>query len=398
MHVIVGVTGGIAAYKATSIIRLLTEAGHTVKVIPTDNALRFIGATTLEAISHNSVDSNLYTDVADVKHIKLAQDADLVIIAPATASFIARLANGIADDLLGNVLLATKAPVVIAPAMHTEMWFHPATVANIQTLVARGVHLIEPAEGRLTGSDTGTGRLPEPEVIVEAALSAIGRRDLVGKNFLITTGGTYETIDPVRFIGNRSSGKQGIAIATAAHRRGANVTLIAANVTEALPSDLNAISIENAEQLRDAVISNLGKNDCLVMAAAVSDYRVANPSASKLKKSVTGPSFSIELVENPDVLALATTEIQNRSLTTLSVGFAAETAGSEDHLVDLAREKLATKGCDVIVANDVSNGAVFGTDENTVAILTAKGGSFAASGSKARVAEQILDVISDMLV
>ena len=263
MHVIVGVTGGIAAYKATSIIRLLTEAGHTVKVIPTDNALRFIGATTLEALSHNSVDSNLYTDVADVKHIKLAQDADLVIIAPATASFIARLANGIADDLLGNVLLATKAPVVIAPAMHTEMWFHPATVANIQTLVARGVHLIEPAEGRLTGSDTGTGRLPEPEVIVEAALSAIGRRDLVGKNFLITAGGTYETIDPVRFIGNRSSGKQGIAIATAAHRRGAHVTLIAANVMEALPSHLEVISIENAEQLRDSVISNLGKNDCL---------------------------------------------------------------------------------------------------------------------------------------
>jgi phosphopantothenoylcysteine decarboxylase/phosphopantothenate--cysteine ligase len=398
MHVIVGVTGGIAAYKATGIIRLLTEAGHTVKVIPTENALRFIGATTLEALSHNSVDSNLYTDVADVKHIKLAQEADLVIVAPATASFIARFANGIADDLLVNVLLATKAPVVIAPAMHTEMWFHPATVVNIQTLVARGVLLIEPTEGRLTGSDTGTGRLPEPAAIVDAALSAIGRRDLLGKNFLITAGGTHENIDPVRFIGNRSSGKQGLAIASAAHRRGANVTLIAANVTEALPSDVKVIAIENADQLQEAVISNLGKIDCLVMAAAVSDYRVVNPSASKLKKRITGPSFSIEMVENPDVLALATAEIQNRSLPTISVGFAAETANSSDHLEELAREKLASKACDVIVANSVSNGAVFGADENTVSILTAKGGSFSASGSKARVAEQILDVISDMLV
>ena len=397
MHVIVGVTGGIAAYKVTSIIRLLAEAGHSVKVIPTENALRFIGATTLEALSHNSVDADLYTDVADVKHIALAQEADLVIVAPATAAFLARYANGIADDLLGNVLLATSAPVVIAPAMHTEMWHHPATVANVKTLESRGVRVIEPASGRLTGNDSGPGRLPEPEIIVEQALQSIGRRDLVGKSFLVTAGGTHEKIDPVRFIGNRSSGKQGTAIAVAAQRRGASVTLIAANSDLPLPESIRTIRVETADELQAAVLENLHGTDCLVMAAAVSDYRADLPSDTKLKKSALGETFTLKLVANPDVLVAATTEIKLHHLKTLSVGFAAETAQSAENLDDLAREKLASKGCDVIVANNVSNGMVFGTDSNAVTILTAKGSAFSASGTKHRVAEQLLDVISDML-
>lgn len=397
MHVIVGVTGGIAAYKATGIIRILSEAGHTVKVIPTQNALRFIGATTLEALSHNSVDADLYTDVADVKHVALAQEADLVIIAPATASFLARYATGLADDLLGNVLLATKAPVVVAPAMHTEMWQHAATVANVQTLIRRGIQIIEPDTGRLTGSDSGPGRLPEPEDIVEQALKAIGRRDLEGKAFLVTAGGTHENIDPVRFVGNRSSGKQGIAIAEAAQRRGAAVTLILANSETKPSANVTLISVETAGQLQEAVLENLAKNDCLVMAAAVSDYRVSNPSDTKLKKQVLGESFSLDFVANPDVLALATAQIKKQNLKVLSVGFAAETAESEDQLSLFAQTKLAAKGCDVMVANNVSDGAVFGSDHNTVSILTAKGRAFSASGTKQRVAEQLLDVISDML-
>lgn len=397
MHVIVGVTGGIAAYKVTSIIRLLAEAGHSVKVIPTENALRFIGATTLEALSHNSVDADLYTDVADVKHIALAQEADLVIVAPATAAFLARYANGIADDLLGNVLLATSAPVVIAPAMHTEMWQHPATVANVNTLESRGVRVIEPASGRLTGNDSGPGRLPEPEIIVEQALQSIGSRDLVGKSFLVTAGGTHEKIDPVRFIGNRSSGKQGTAIAVAAQRRGASVTLIAANSDLPLPESIRTIRVETADELQAAVLENLHGTDCLVMAAAVSDYRADLPSDTKLKKSALGETFTLKLVANPDVLVAATTEIKLHHLKILSVGFAAETAQSAENLDDLAREKLASKGCDVLVANNVSNGMVFGTDSNAVTILTAKGSAFSASGTKHRVAEQLLDVISDML-
>ncbi|MEY4492389.1 MAG: hypothetical protein RL085_800, partial [Actinomycetota bacterium] len=229
-RIVLGVTGGIAAYKATAIIRLLTEAGHSVKVIPTQNALRFIGATTLEALSHNAVDPDLYTDVDSVKHIALAQEADLVIVAPATASFLARLASGVADDLLGNTLLATTAPVLVAPAMHTEMWFNAATQANVATLTSRNITILEPDAGRLTGEDSGVGRLPEPEVIVETALGLLQTQDLIGQHFVITAGGTQEPIDPVRYIGNHSSGKQGIAIAKAAAHRGAKVTLIGANI------------------------------------------------------------------------------------------------------------------------------------------------------------------------
>lgn len=396
MHVIVGITGGIAAYKATNIIRLLTEAGHTVKVIPTQNALRFIGATTLEALSHNTVDADLYTDVESVKHVSLGQEADLVIVAPASAAFLGRFAAGIADDLLGNTLLVTKAPIVLAPAMHSEMWQNLATSENVSTLAKRGVHILEPALGRLTGEDSGIGRLPEPEQIVEFALSKIARQDLAGKRFLITAGGTREEIDPVRFIGNKSSGKQGISIALEAVARGASVTLIAANI-DAIPAELKNIEIvQNAKQLNEKLNEHLANHDVLVMAAAIADFRVLNPATTKLKRSELGDHLQLELVANEDILANAVQRIQSENLSVLSVGFAAETASGSQQLEDLAKHKLEKKGCDMIVANNVSNGAVFDSETNDVLILTKSGRSLAAHGSKRLVAAELLDVIADL--
>ena len=396
MHVIVGITGGIAAYKATNIIRLLTEAGHTIKVIPTQNALRFIGATTLEALSHNTVDADLYTDVESVKHVSLGQEADLVIVAPASAAFLGRFAAGIADDLLGNTLLVTKAPIVLAPAMHSEMWQNLATSENVSTLAKRGVHILEPSVGRLTGEDSGIGRLPEPEQIVEFALSKIARQDLAGKRFLITAGGTREEIDPVRFIGNKSSGKQGISIALEAVARGASVTLIAANI-DAIPAELKNIEIvQNAKQLNEKLNEHLANHDVLVMAAAIADFRVLNPATSKLKRSELGDHLQLELVANEDILANAVQRIQSENLSVLSVGFAAETASGSQQLEDLAKHKLEKKSCDMIVANNVSNGAVFDSETNDVLILTKSGRSLAAHGSKRLVAAELLDVIADL--
>jgi phosphopantothenoylcysteine decarboxylase / phosphopantothenate---cysteine ligase len=393
MRVVVGITGGIAAYKATSIVRLLTEAGHTVKVVPSQNALRFIGAATLEALSHNAVDPDLFTDVADVKHIEIAKSADLVIVAPATASFIARTAAGIADDLLGNVMLATNAPVVIAPAMHTEMWLNSATVNNIQTLRERGITVIEPASGRLTGEDSGVGRLPEPEEIVEQALRALPAGDLTGRSILITAGGTQEAIDPVRFIGNRSSGKQGLAIASEAVRRGARVTLIASNIEEIPEGVGTVIEARTALDVAQAVNEQLTKHDVLVMAAAIADYRIENQSNLKLKRAELGTRISLDLVANPDILKTTVERIKAEGLKVISVGFAAETAGSEDALTRLAQRKLIEKGCDILVANDVSGGAVFGSDSNSVLILTATGSATGRSGSKKATANQLLDML-----
>lgn len=397
MRVVVGITGGIAAYKATSIVRLLTEAGHTVKVVPSQNALRFIGATTLEALSHNTVDADLYTDVADVKHIELGKSADLVIVAPATASFIARTAAGIADDLLGNVILATNAPVVIAPAMHTEMWLNKATADNVAKLRDRGVVVIEPASGRLTGSDTGIGRLPDPEEIVEQALRALPAGDLTGRRLLITAGGTQEAIDPVRFIGNRSSGKQGIAIASEAVRRGAQVTLIASNIEEIPDGVGDVILARTALDVANAVDEHLPLHDALIMAAAIADYRIENQSPLKLKRGELGARISLDLVANPDILKSAVERIKTEGLNVVSVGFAAETAGSEDALTRLAQRKLIEKGCDILVANDVSGGSVFGSDSNSVLILTASGSATGRSGSKKATANQLLDMLVDSL-
>lgn len=397
MRVVLGVTGGIAAYKATGIIRLLTEAGHDVKVIPTANALRFIGATTLEALSHNSVDPDLYTDVESVKHVELGQSADLVIVAPATASFLARMASGLADDLLMNTLLATKAPVLVAPAMHTEMWQNPATLANVATLRSRGIEVLEPAVGRLTGADSGPGRLPEPEEIVAAALALAAPQDLTGKRLLISAGGTQEPIDPVRFLGNHSSGKQGIAIAVEASKRGALVSLIAANVNESIPDLHEVIRVSTAAELSGAIDQRLGQTDAVIMAAAVADFRVESAANKKLKRSELGDEITLKLVANPDILAGLVTRIQAERLPVASVGFAAETATSTNDLQKLAERKLEAKGCDILVANNVSGGAVFGADHNSVIVLTKTGSVTARDGSKTAIANHILDVLGQQI-
>ena len=397
MRVVLGVTGGIAAYKATGIIRLLTEAGHDVKVIPTANALRFIGATTLEALSHNSVDPDLYTDVESVKHVELGQSADLVIVAPATASFLARMASGLADDLLMNTLLATKAPVLVAPAMHTEMWQNPATLANVATLRSRGIEVLEPAVGRLTGADSGPGRLPEPEEIVAAALALAAPQDLTGKRLLISAGGTQEPIDPVRFLGNHSSGKQGIAIAVEASKRGALVSLIAANVNESIPDLHEVIRVSTAAELSGAIDERLGQTDAVIMAAAVADFRVESAANKKLKRSELGDEITLKLVANPDILAGLVTRIQAERLPVASVGFAAETATSTNDLQKLAERKLEAKGCDILVANNVSGGAVFGADHNSVIVLTKTGSVTARDGSKTAIANHILDVLGQQI-
>lgn len=393
MRVVLGVTGGIAAYKATGIIRLLTEAGHDVKVIPTANALRFIGATTLEALSHNSVDPDLYSDVESVKHVELGQTADLVIVAPATAAFLARMASGLADDLLMNTLLATKAPILVAPAMHTEMWQNAATVANVATLRERGIEILEPAVGRLTGADSGPGRLPEPEEIVAAALALSAPQDFSGKRILITAGGTQEPIDPVRYLGNHSSGKQGIALASEATKRGAKVTLIAANVSEPISAIHELVRVSTAAELEAEVLGHLNFVDAVIMAAAVADFRVETAADKKLKRSELGDEITLKLVANPDILAGLVSKIDRGGLKVVSVGFAAETALNPNDLQRLAEHKLESKGCDILVANDVSHGAVFGSERNSVLVLTKRGSVTSRDGSKAAIANHILDVL-----
>ena len=393
LRVILGITGGIAAYKATGIIRLLTEAGHSVQVIPTQNALRFIGATTLEALSHNAIDSDLYTDVESVKHVTLGQNADLVIVAPATAAFLGRFAAGIADDLLLNTLLVTNAKVVVAPAMHTEMWQHASTQNNVAVLRSRGVLVLEPASGRLTGSDTGPGRLPDPEQIVAQALSGFdAKSDWSGKRILVTAGGTQETIDPVRFIGNRSSGKQGIAFAQAAMARGATVTLIGANI-DAGSIGAQFVPVRTFSQLEAELAQRLAESDLLVMAAAVSDFRVKNPSTSKMKRA-TNQSLHLELVANSDLLAGATARIKQERLRCRTLGFAAETAANDTELVDLALMKMRSKGCDYVFANDVGRHAIFGSDSNSALLVGSAGVIASMSGTKLSIAGAFLDAIS----
>ena len=398
MRILVGVTGGIAAYKAAGVIRGFTELGHSVKVLPTQNALRFIGATTLEALSNNSVDPDLYTDVDSVKHIALAQEADLIVVAPATAAFVARFATGIADDLLLNVLLATKAKVVIAPAMHTEMWTHPATVTNIETLKARGVVVIEPAVGRLTGEDSGAGRLPEPEQIVSQSVASITDQDFAGKHIVIAAGGTREPIDSVRYIGNSSSGKQGIALADAALSRGAKVTLIAINLEPYLSRFNDVVKVSSTSELNLSLQELVTKADVVLMPAAVSDFRVKEESDGKLSRS-DSESQSIELIANPDLLLELSKLRADKQLKTLLVGFAAEVLedgqGSKE-LRARAHAKLERKGVDLIVANDVSNGKVFESDENSVVVVS-KSNDQEFAGSKIEVAHKVLDTVIHLL-
>ena len=397
MRILVGVTGGIAAYKSASVIRGFTEAGHDVKVLPTQNALRFIGATTLEALSHNVVDSDLYSDVESVKHIALAQEADLVVVAPATASFLARYAIGIADDLLLNVLLATKAKVVIAPAMHTEMWLHESTREKVTKLRSRGVLVIEPDSGRLTGEDTGVGRLPEPEEIVRKSLAFYNSGvDLVGKKFLVVTGGTREPIDAVRFIGNNSSGKQGVALADAAIDRGANVTVIAINVGIDLSRFKNLHAAKSFVDVRELLEKHSADADVILMPAAISDYRLENPSENKIHRSQQ-PTLELHLVANPDLLTQLVTAKTTDQVRQLIVGFAAEVVADQTELASNAKGKLASKGVDVIVANNVSHGQIFDSDKNSVLVVSQNGNDEAFTGSKYEVSNHILDYIKPLL-
>jgi len=395
LRIIVGITGGIAAYKSPAVIRAFTELGHDVRVLPTQNALRFIGATTLEAISHNAIDPDLFTDVESVKHIALAQDVDLVVVAPATASFIARYAAGIADDLLMNVLLATKARVVIAPAMHTEMWEHPATKQNIVTLRSRGVVIVEPGVGRLTRDDSGVGRLAETEDIVGESLSSASVLDLAGSSFLVVVGGTREPIDSVRFIGNRSSGKQGIALANAIKNRGGKVSIVAINLEQNLTAFPEVHTASTALEVENFVNELAGKSDAVLMPAAIGDFRVEEVNEGKLHRS-TQPELDLHLVANPDILANLSVLLGSDRRQVL-VGFAAHAASYEQEtLEEAAQQKLKTKNIDVVVANDVSNGAVFDADENSVLIVSNQE-TLAVTGTKDDVASAVLDFIKPML-
>jgi phosphopantothenoylcysteine decarboxylase/phosphopantothenate--cysteine ligase len=392
MRVLVGITGGIAAYKSAEIVRAFSELGHDVRVIATPNALRFIGAATLEALSHNQLFSDLYSDIPDVRHIELAQWAEVVLVAPATASFLARSASGLADDLLGNVLLATTAPIAVAPAMHSEMWLNAATESNVSTLRARGITVIDPGTGRLTGEDTGVGRLPEANQVVQATLSLVTPKDLSGKSILVVAGGTREFIDPVRYIGNRSSGKQGIALVEEAVARGATVTLIAANF-DYQSSQVNVIDVVDTDGLL-AAMSLLDLNfDFIVMPAAVSDYRAKSFSEKKIKRSSS--SYSLELIANPDVIATLSAEARKVNPEVRVVGFAAETE-SGSALLSLAKEKLSKKHLHLIVANDVSDGAAFDRDENSVHIIS-ENTSKLVSGSKRLIAAEIYTVLLDSI-
>jgi len=404
-RIVVGVGGGIAAYKACSIIRSFTESGHHVRVIPTDSALEFVGRATFEALSGNPVQTGVFADVPQVPHVRLGQEADLVVIAPATADLMARAAHGRADDLLTATLLTARCPVVFAPAMHTEMWEHPATVANVATLRERGICVIEPASGRLTGKDTGAGRLPEPDEIVGLATLLLERpdalrRDLVGRKILVSAGGTREPLDPVRFLGNRSSGKQGYAIARLAAQRGAEVTLIAGYTADlADPAALEVIRVRTAGELKEAVDKAAVAAEAVVMAAAVADFRPSTIADSKIKKGADEPD-TIPLTRNEDILAGLVRSRRDGDLpnTSVIVGFAAETGDAHGDVLTHARSKLARKGCDLLVVNAVGEGKAFEVDHNDGWLLGADGSEVALEyGSKALMASRVLDALVSLL-
>ena len=402
-RVIVGVSGGIAAYKACTVVRQLSEAGHQVRVIPTESALRFVGAATFEALSGQPVHTGVFDDVPEVPHVRLGQQADLVVVAPATADLLARAVAGRADDLLTATLLTARCPVLFAPAMHTEMWLHPATVDNVATLRRRGAVVLEPAFGRLTGADSGAGRLPEAEEITTLAHLLLERHDalpydLAGCNMLVTAGGTREPIDPVRFIGNRSSGKQGYAVARVAAQRGAEVTLIAGHTAGLIdPAGVNVVHISSAEQLGDAVSKHAPEADVLVMAAAVADFRPAQVATAKIKKGPDGQDEPpIELVRNDDVLAGAVRARSHGQLPNMRaiVGFAAETGDANGDVLFHARAKLRRKGCDLLVVNAVGEGRAFEVDSNDGWLLASDGTESALQhGSKTLMASRIVDAI-----
>lgn len=444
-RIVVGVSGSISAYKATFIIRQLRAVGHEVKVVASAAALKFIGESTLAALSGAPVASQLFSDAGAVEHVAIAEWAQLLLIAPASADLIAKLAVGRADDMLTTTALTTTAPIAISPAMHTQMWQHPATVANVEILRSRGVKVIEPASGRLTGKDSGPGRLPEPEQIVAQALEFLHQsehskavsngggaevvdavqnqgepsqdqpsqdqpgqdqpgQDLVGKHFVISAGGTREAIDPVRFLGNRSSGLQGIALARAAVERGARVTLVAANIEAALlaqlPEQVEVVKVVSALQLRDAVHEAGRSAQVIVMCAAVADFRPKTYAGFKLKKSTdaveTDKSYTLELVENPDILAGLASQRLNEGQ--VIVGFAAETGDEHTSALEYGRRKALKKGADLLAVNTVGATSGFGDVANEIHVLDSHGQQVGHSaGSKLHVARDLVELISQQL-
>jgi phosphopantothenoylcysteine decarboxylase/phosphopantothenate--cysteine ligase len=410
VRIVLGVGGGIAAYKAALLLRLFTEGGHQVTVVPTEAALKFVGAPTWEALSGHPVQTDVWSNITDVPHVRIGQQADLVVVAPTTADLLAKAAHGLAGDLLTNVLLTARCPVVLAPAMHTEMWDHPATVANVATLRGRGVSVVEPESGRLTGADTGPGRLPDPEAIHAAAMAALEAStgvaqvpaDLAGRRVLISTGGTREPLDPVRYLGNRSSGKQGVALAETAVARGAHVTLVAANVDLPMPEGVDVVRVGTARELQQEITSRTAEHDVVVMVAAVADFRPAEYADSKIKKTHDpgdpDAAPTITLVRNPDILAGIVAD-RGAATTPLIVGFAAETGDATGSVLDLARAKLARKGCDLLVVNEVGVDKTFGLDETSVHVLTRGSEAVTDLGpaSKSEVSHGIWDVVARSL-
>jgi phosphopantothenoylcysteine decarboxylase/phosphopantothenate--cysteine ligase len=395
-QVILGVAGGIAAYKAVELLRLLTESGHAVRVVPTEAALHFVGAATWEALSGHKVSTQVWDDVDEVRHVRLGRDADLVVVAPATADLLARAAAGRADDLLTATLLTARCPVLFAPAMHTEMWEHPATQANVALLRSRGSVVLTPSSGRLTGADSGVGRLPDPAEIFAAARRLLHRPglepDLVARHVVVSAGGTREPLDPVRFLGNRSSGRQGYALAATAAARGARVTVVAANVALPDPAGATVVRVGTAAELHRAVLAAAGDADAVVMAAAVADFRPAEVAVHKIKKGEDEPT-SIALVRNADVLAdlVAARGSGAVPAKAVLVGFAAET----DDVLARGRRKLADKGCDLLVVNEVGDGKAFDRPDNAAVVLGADGGETEVPyGPK----ETLADVVWDQVV
>lgn len=391
--VVLGVSGGIAAYKACELLRRLTESGHDVRVVPTAASLNFVGEATWSALSGNPASTEVWETVHEVPHVRIGQGADLVVVAPATADMLAKAAHGLADDLLTNTLLTARCPVVFAPAMHTEMWEHPATQENVATLRRRGAVVIEPAVGRLTGKDTGKGRLPDPEEIYEVCRRVLARGaagpDLAGRHVVISAGGTREPLDPVRFLGNRSSGKQGYALARTAAARGARVTLVAANTALADPAGVDVVRVGTALQLREAVLKAAADADAVVMAAAVADFRPARYADGKIKKKDGQDPAPVALVRNPDVLAEISADRAREGQ--VVVGFAAET----DDVLANGRAKLRRKGCDLLVVNEVGATKTFGSEENEAVVLASDGGETPVPhGPK----EVLADVIWDRVV
>ncbi|MFM1767231.1 MAG: bifunctional phosphopantothenoylcysteine decarboxylase/phosphopantothenate--cysteine ligase CoaBC [Actinomycetota bacterium] len=379
MRILLGITGGIAAYKAANLIRGLSELGHEVTVVPTENALRFIGKPTLEALSGHAIETDMYQDVAQVRHVELGQQADLILIAPATASFLARFAAGIADDLMLNAVLASNAPVIVCPAMHTEMWLNPATQANVATLVSRGVRVMEPASGRLTGDDSGPGRLPEVAEIIEFAIAGL---PLKGKHVIVTAGGTREPIDSVRYIGNSSSGRMGIELAKAARNAGAQVSLIAANIDLPLPKGIAVTRVSTVDELELAMDREC---DVMIMAAAVSDFRVQNPYLGKLKRS---NGLNLELTPTKDLIANYAANHPN----SIHIAFALAEE-TKERLIEIARGKLWDKSVTAVIGNSFE---ALGNKDTLVQFVT-QDDAIELSGSKAEVSKSILELVSKLI-